>query len=46
MIWWIEKLCVWLVCIFVIAVVLLAICALMAFAMKLMETIAAMPLLW
>lgn len=43
---WIEKLCVWLACIFVIAVVLLAIFALMAFAMKLMETIAAMPLLW
>lgn len=43
---WIEKLCVWLACVFVIGVVLLAIFALMAFAMKLMETIAAMPLLW
>lgn len=43
---WIEKLCVWLACVFVIGVVLLAIFALIAFAMKLMETIAAMPLLW
>lgn len=43
---WKEKLCVWLACVFVIGVVLLAIFALIAFAMKLMETIAAMPLLW
>lgn len=46
MLGWIEKLCVWVDCVFVIAVVLLAIFALMAFAMKLMETIAAVPLLW
>jgi hypothetical protein len=37
---------VWLTCVFVSGVVLLAIFSLMAFAMKLMETIAAMPLLW
>ena len=46
MFWWIKEVCMWLACILVSGIVLLAIFALMAFGLKLMETIAAMPLLW